>query len=52
MYLSYTENLASAKVEIVLSLQRNDKKVTLSLIYLYLWLLRKVLYSNKYDIYK
>ena len=52
MYFSYTENLASAKVEIVLSLQRNDKKVTLSLIYLYLWLLRKVLYTNKYDIYK
>ena len=28
MYFSYTERLASAKVEKVLSLQKNDKKVT------------------------
>ena len=33
MYFSYLERLASAKVEKVLSLQRNDKKVTLLLIY-------------------
>ena len=33
MYYSYTERLASAKVEKVLSLQRNDKIVTLLLIY-------------------
>ena len=33
MYSSYTERLASAKVEKVYSLQRNDKKVTLLLIY-------------------
>ena len=33
MYYSYTERLALAKVEKVLSLQRNDKKVTLLLIY-------------------
>ena len=42
MYLSYTERLASAKVEKVHSLQRNDKKVTLLLIYYNAWLLRKV----------
>ena len=29
MYFSYLERLASTKVEKVLSLQRNDKKVTL-----------------------
>ena len=34
MYFHYFERLASAKVEKVLSLQRNDKKVTLFLIYL------------------
>ena len=33
MYYSYTERLASAKVEKVLSLQRNSKIVTLLLIY-------------------
>ena len=33
IYFSYLERLASAKVEKVLSLQRNDKKVTLLLIY-------------------
>ena len=33
MYYSYTERLASAKVEKVLSLKRNDKIVTLLLIY-------------------
>ena len=33
MYFSYTERLALAKVEKVLSLQKNDKKVTLLLIY-------------------
>ena len=33
MYYSYTERLASAKVEKVLSLQRNDKIVKLLLIY-------------------
>ena len=33
MYFSYLERLALAKVEKVLSLQRNDKKVTLFLIY-------------------
>ena len=33
MYYSYTERLASAKVEKVLSLQRSDKIVTLLLIY-------------------
>ena len=33
IYFSYTERLASAKVEKVLLLQRNDKKVTLLLIY-------------------
>ena len=33
MYFSYTERLASAKVEKVLSLQRNSKIVTLLLIY-------------------
>ena len=33
MYLSYLERVASAKVEKVLLLQRNDKKVTLLLIY-------------------
>ena len=33
MYFSYLERLASAKVEKVLSLQRNDKKVTPLLIY-------------------
>ena len=33
MYFSYPERLASAKVEKALSLQRNDKKVTLLLIY-------------------
>ena len=33
MYFSYTERLAPSKVEKVLSLQRNDKKVTLLLIY-------------------
>ena len=33
MYFSYLERLASAKVEKVLSLQRNDKKVTLLLVY-------------------
>ena len=43
MYFSYTERLASAKVGKVLSLKRNDKKVTLLLIYhKYIWLLRKV----------
>ena len=33
MYFSYTERLTSAKVENVLWLQKNDKKVTLLLIY-------------------
>ena len=33
MYFSYTERLASAEVEEVLWLQRNDKKVTLLPIY-------------------
>ena len=33
MYYSYTERLASTKVEKVLSLQRNDKIETLLLIY-------------------
>ena len=33
MYFSHLERLSSAKVEKVLSLQRNDKKVTLLLIY-------------------
>ena len=33
MYFSYTERLASAKVEKVLWLQRNDKKMTSLLIY-------------------
>ena len=33
MYFSYTERLALAKVEKVFSLQKNDKKVTLLLIY-------------------
>ena len=33
MLVSYTERLASAKDEKVLLLQRNDKKVTLLLIY-------------------
>ena len=33
MYFSYLERPASTKVEKVLSLQRNDKKVTLLLIY-------------------
>ena len=33
MYFSYLERLPLAKVEKVLSLQRNDKKVTLLLIY-------------------
>ena len=33
IYFSYTERLALAKVEKVLSLQKNDKKVTLLLIY-------------------
>ena len=33
MYFSYTERLLSAKVVKVLSLQRNDKKVKLLLIY-------------------
>ena len=33
MYFSYLERVVSAKVEKVLSLQRNDKKVTLLLIY-------------------
>ena len=33
MYFSYLERLALAKVEKVLSLQGNDKKVTLLLIY-------------------
>ena len=33
MYFSYTERFVSAKVEKVLWLQRNDKKVTLLLIY-------------------
>ena len=33
MYFSYTERLASAKVGKVLSIQKNDKKVTLLLIY-------------------
>ena len=33
MYFSYLERLASAKIEKVLSLQRNDKKATLLLIY-------------------
>ena len=33
IYFSYLERLASTKVEKVLSLQRNDKKVTLLLIY-------------------
>ena len=33
MYFSYLERLASAKVEKVPSIQRNDKKVTLLLIY-------------------
>ena len=33
IYFSYTGRLASAKVEKVLWLQRNDKKVTLLLIY-------------------
>ena len=33
MCFSYTERLASTKVEKVLSLQKNDKKVTLLLIY-------------------
>ena len=32
-YFSYTESFASVKVEKVLSLQRNDKKVTFLLIY-------------------
>ena len=32
-YFSYPERPASAKVEKVLSLQRNDKKITLLLIY-------------------
>ena len=34
MYFSYPERLASAKVEKVISLQRNDEKVTLFIIYL------------------
>ena len=38
MYISFSERLASAKVEKVLWLQRNDKKLTLLLI----WFLRKV----------
>ena len=33
MSFSYTERLASAKVGKVLSIQKNDKKVTLLLIY-------------------
>ena len=33
MYFSYTKRLTSAKIETVLWLQRNDKKVTLLLIY-------------------
>ena len=33
IYFSYLERLASAKLEKVLLLQRNDKKVTLLLIY-------------------
>ena len=33
MHFSYTERLSSAKVEKVFWLQRNDKKVTLILIY-------------------
>ena len=33
MYFSYTERLALAKVEKVFFLQKNDKKVTLLLIY-------------------
>ena len=33
MYFSYLERLASAKLEKVLLLQKNDKKVTLLLIY-------------------
>ena len=33
MYYSYTERLALAKVEKVFFLQKNDKKVTLLLIY-------------------
>ena len=33
MYFSYTERLALAKVEKAFSLQKNDKKVTLLLIY-------------------
>ena len=32
---SYPERLALAKVEKVVSLQRNDKKVTLLLVYIY-----------------
>ena len=36
MYFIYAERLASAKVEKALLLQRNDKKVTLLLIYHYL----------------
>ena len=41
MYFSYTERLTSAKVGKVLSLQRNDKKVTLVTSISYIWLLRK-----------
>ena len=33
MYFSYTERLASARIEKVFSLQKNNKKVTLLLIY-------------------
>ena len=33
MYFSYTERLASTKVKKFLSVQRNDKKLTLLLIY-------------------
>ena len=41
MYFSYLERLALAKVEKVLSLQRNDKKVIVTNLS-YIWLLRKV----------
>ena len=42
MYFSYTERLASAKVEKVLWLRRNHKEATLLLIYhIYILLLRK-----------
>ena len=41
MHFIYAERLASAKIEKVLWLQENDKKVTMLLIY-HVWLLRKV----------